>query len=61
MFQLAEGTVVCLNEVLKINNKDYNTEQYWFATPEQQQLQVNQQHSHLPKNKYLMSYWNYKT
>ena len=35
MHQHTEVTEVYLNELLKTNNKDENTEQYWFPTPEQ--------------------------
>ena len=35
MHQHTEGTDVCLNELLKVNNKEDKTEQYWFPTPEQ--------------------------
>ena len=35
MHQHTEVTVVYLNELLKVNNKEDKTEQYWFPTPEQ--------------------------
>ena len=35
MQQHTEVTDVYLNELLKINNKEDKTEQYWFPTPEQ--------------------------
>ena len=35
MHQHTEVTDVYLNELLKVNNKEDKTEQYWFPTPEQ--------------------------
>ena len=35
MHQHTEVTDVYINELLKVNNKDDKTEQYWFPTPEQ--------------------------
>ena len=57
MHQHTEVTDVYLNELLKVNDKEDKTEQYWFR--HRNNLETPQ-HTHLFRNEYLTNWWNFK-